>query len=219
MLYDPIKIGKRIKEAREDKNLTVRELGDMIGLSGATISRYETGEVAKIKLPFFQTLSKVLEVDEAWLLGIGNEKNLKIYNLPSKNVSYIPDPVAAGIPETIEGYQDLPKIQVPELFLGKYSNRKDLIMMKVNGESMNRIIRSGSYIAVITDIEVNNLKEGDLVVFNHEYQYSLKHYHDIGDKIVFKPNSTNIAFTDLVIDKDEDLKIVGKVIMYNVNLD
>ncbi len=210
-------LGKKLKDRRLELEMTLEEVGEITRVSKSTVMKWENGDIENMKRDKIALLAKALQVSPLWIMGIEEENN--VISLPSVTVSYIPNAVAAGVPETIEGYQDLPKIQVPELFLGKYANRKDLLMMKVNGESMNKIIRSGSYIAVITDIEVNNLKEGDLVVFNHEYQYSLKHYHDIGDKIVFKPNSTNIAFTDLVIDKDEDLKIVGKVIMYNVNLD
>lgn len=35
---------KRLKRLREQHNLTTRELGEIVGVSNATISRYETGK-------------------------------------------------------------------------------------------------------------------------------------------------------------------------------
>lgn len=35
---------KRLKKLREQHNLTTRQLGEIIGVSNATISRYETGK-------------------------------------------------------------------------------------------------------------------------------------------------------------------------------
>lgn len=141
------------------------------------------------------------------------EKGKDDIQINVKNVPYITDPVAAGIPDTIEGYSELPTIPIANEFLGKYANRKDLIIMRVNGESMNRIIPNGSYIGLITNIKIENLKDGDLVVFSQEYNYSLKHYYDLGNEILFKPNSTNLSFREIRCKKDERLKIVGKVIM------
>ena len=43
-MIDIALFSKRVKECRENIGLTVRELADMVGTSGANISRYETGK-------------------------------------------------------------------------------------------------------------------------------------------------------------------------------
>lgn len=219
MKYNPELIGKRIKTARENKEMTIKEVAEILGLSESSVSRYESGIVAKIKLPILTTLANVLGVDEEWLLGVTDE--VKIHNdfMPQGNYKYVPSAVSAGTPLTIEGIKNLPTLQIPKPFLGKYAERKDLILMKVNGESMNQIIKNGSWIALITNIEIQNLKNGDLVVFNHDYEYSLKEYYDLGDEILFRPKSTDLSYKEIRCKKENNLQIVGKVVMYNILLD
>lgn len=126
---------------------------------------------------------------------------------------FIPDAVAAGIPCTIEGRNDLPTIGISDALMGKYAGNKHIVIMKVNGDSMNRVIPNGSFVAVKTDVDVTQLKDGDMVVFGKEHEYSLKHYYDAGEKVIFKPNSTNQTFTDHVYSKGENVCIIGKVVM------
>lgn len=130
---------------------------------------------------------------------------------------YIPDAVAAGIPETIDGMSNLPKIPIADEILGKYARRKNIIIMRVNGESMNRVIQNGSIIGVYTDIDAKNLKDGDLVVFNHDYNYSLKRFYKTPELLIFRPDSTDTSFTDIIYKVDDDVRIVGKVIMSSIN--
>ena len=43
-----IKVGNRIKVARKDKGITLKELGEKIGLTEATIQKYESGNIKNI---------------------------------------------------------------------------------------------------------------------------------------------------------------------------
>ena len=219
MKYNPELIGIRIKESRLSKDITMKELSEIVGVAESTISRYENGKVGDIKLPVISSIANALDVDPYWILGLTNDRKVKQSDVSYELYPYIPDPVAAGIPETIEGVLDLPKIPIPDTALGRYSKRKDLIIMKANGESMNKVIQNGSLMGVITDINILDLKNGDLVVFNNEYQYSVKRFYKLNDKLVFKPDSTDLSFTDIVYDIEDEVEIVGKVIMSNVTYD
>lgn len=42
---DIINLGNKIKEYRKARNLSIQDLGDMIGKSKTTVNRYETGEI------------------------------------------------------------------------------------------------------------------------------------------------------------------------------
>lgn len=61
-------IGKRIKEARKQKNLSQQQLGDMLGVSKVSICGYENG----LRIPtienFIQLLD-VLDLSADYLLG------------------------------------------------------------------------------------------------------------------------------------------------------
>lgn len=140
------------------------------------------------------------------------------YNSETDEYSYFPISISAGLPINVEPIVEGEKISIPKELLGKYARNKDIYFMKVNGESMNKVIPHGSIIAV-KQIEINELKNGDIVVYSDCYDYSVKRFFDIGDKIVFKPESTDPMFYDTVFDKvNEDLRIHGKVVTYIVNL-
>ncbi|WP_455257692.1 helix-turn-helix domain-containing protein [Peptoniphilus asaccharolyticus] len=216
-------LSKNIRYLRKQKGMSQDELAEKLNYkSYTTIQKWESG-VSEPPLSKTHELANIFDVSINKLVNSDlevsedeidlTEKGKDDIQINVKNVPFIPDPVAAGIPDTIEGYSELPTIPIAREFLGKYANRKDLIIMRVNGESMNRIIPNGSYIGLITNIKIENLKDGDLVVFSQEYNYSLKHYYDLGNEILFKPNSTNLSFREIRCKKDERLKIVGKVIM------
>lgn len=213
----------RLLEAIEKTGLKQADIVDRTGINKGALSSYLSGKY-KPKQDNTYRLAKALNVDEGWLMG---------YDVPMRSSSampnhaiapttpqypFIPDAVAAGMPCTIEGIKQLPTIGISDAIMGKFAGNRHIVIMKVNGESMNKVIPSGSFIAVKTDVSVNQLKDGDLVVFGKEHQYSLKHYYDAGDRIIFKPNSTDIRFADHVYRKDETVSIVGKVVMYMVGL-
>jgi len=65
---------ERLKEMREEKNLSVKELGESCGTSGATISRYETG-VHEPKSNMVKKLAEFFNVNPAWLMGANIDRN------------------------------------------------------------------------------------------------------------------------------------------------
>ena len=61
--------GKNILEARKNAGLTMEELGKMVGVSRATIKRYESGEIANIPADNIEKIAKATKVSEAFLMG------------------------------------------------------------------------------------------------------------------------------------------------------
>lgn len=113
-------------------------------------------------------------------------------------------------------------INLPAEALGKYSHAKGLFALKVNGESMNKVIPNGSYIAC-KPIEIEDLKDDDIVIFSVDNEYSMKRFRrdDENRILIFSPESTDRKFHDIVVpfDTQNDLKIYAKVIWYAVTLD
>lgn len=62
-----LQIGLRIKQRREQLNMTQEELGKKLGVNKSTIQRYECGKVATIKLPILDSLAIYLDVNPNWL--------------------------------------------------------------------------------------------------------------------------------------------------------
>lgn len=62
----------RIKELRKNNNLTLKQLGSMVGLATNTISQYETGD-RNPKLETWIKMSEIFDVPVSYLQGISDD--------------------------------------------------------------------------------------------------------------------------------------------------
>lgn len=60
--------GDRMKAARTAKGLTQEQLGEMVGMSGVAIMRYEKNQ-REPRQKALNKIAMVLGVSEAWLMG------------------------------------------------------------------------------------------------------------------------------------------------------
>lgn len=63
------KVGKRLKEARELRRVTLENAGKRVDVHKSTVLRWENGETEKIKLPILETLAEYYDVNIMWLMG------------------------------------------------------------------------------------------------------------------------------------------------------
>ena len=62
-------IGQRIADTRIEKDLTMDDIAQKIGVAKSTIQRYEKGTIKKLKLPVIESIATVLNVNPNWLIG------------------------------------------------------------------------------------------------------------------------------------------------------
>ena len=67
---------KRLKEARRDRDLTLKQLANKVGLSEGNLSKYETGGITNIRLDNLRELAAALDVSEHWLLGATDDPTI-----------------------------------------------------------------------------------------------------------------------------------------------
>ncbi len=67
-----IEIGRRIRECRKKKKLTMVEFGKIVNLHHSTISRYENGLVDRLDVRKLREFAQVLDVTPAFLMGYDN---------------------------------------------------------------------------------------------------------------------------------------------------
>lgn len=138
------------------------------------------------------------------------------------NYAHYPVGISAGQLQEVDSLYNVPKIPIPDVMMGRYARNKNICIMHVNGESMNNVIDDGAVIAVQRNIELSQLKNGDIVVAdNGKGEYTVKRFYLQEDGVVLlRPDSSNISFTDIKIDikNGEQVNIFGKVVIYNVIL-
>ena len=63
----------RLKDLREDRDLTQTELAKYLGCSQTTYSRYETGDL-NVPVDILKMLAKYYKVSIDYIIGLTNEK-------------------------------------------------------------------------------------------------------------------------------------------------
>ncbi|MFX3618624.1 MAG: LexA family protein [Sporolactobacillus sp.] len=206
------------KLLRESRGMTTTEIASRLGVSQSTISTWENG----IKLPRADALDKITKFFNVSLAMLMSKTNIKKSDLDVKIPLY--GDIAAGALSTLAGVtkDDVEHIQVPVQFLNGHSAERDIFALHVNGESMNKIIPNRAYV-VCLPIDKSDLAEGQIVIFSHDGEYSMKRFlNDEDDEVlIFRPESYDAKFRDIVVHYDtmQDLKIYAKVIGYYVNLE
>lgn len=62
-------IGLLIKEKRIEKNMTMKQLADIMKVSEGTVSRWESGDIENIRRQKIKKLSEVLDISIYTLMG------------------------------------------------------------------------------------------------------------------------------------------------------
>ncbi len=213
------KVAPRIAEVLQDQNLTMQELADIVSLSKATVSRYAAGKMAP-KATFLNFIADRFGYNLQWLMGdTAVPKYTEPENIEDDSFSYthIPDGISAGPFQRVAAHTRLPKINVPDLIMGRYAHDRDIVFMHVNGDSMNRVIADGSLIGVKTNLDRYQYKDGDIVIASDGRDYTVKYFYDdpAHNQFILVPNSTDRSFTPIICRYDEDdYTLFGRVVIY-----
>lgn len=212
-------IGDRIRQRRKELKLSVDEVAKRLGKNRATVYRYESDEIEDMSINIISDIAKILDVDPGYLMG-WKQSQENLTNVSS--YYYIPTSISAGQPIDVEGLmgKDIERIVLPDALMGKWAASKDIFFTRVNGDSMNRVIPDGSLIAC-KRVNLNDLKNGDIVVFSDNSDYGVKRFYGFEDKLIFKPDSYDLEFTDYIVPIQcaHSVTIHGKVILYIVEAD
>lgn len=88
-----------IKKHRIEAGLTMKELADLVGVSEATVSRWESGNIASMKHPQIANLCKALHISPALIVP-----SIDYDSAPSSETerpSYYADPETAEVAERL----------------------------------------------------------------------------------------------------------------------
>lgn len=183
-----------IKQKREEKRLTMKELSDKIGVSEGTISRWESGNISNMRRDKIQALSNVLGIPPQVIMG---------WEEPKPNRIPVLGRVAAGIPiEAIEEIIDYEEVDDRLAALG------DLFGLRIKGNSMEPRICNGDVVIVHQQPDVES---GDTVIATINGDDAVcKKFYRYGDTILLRSN--NPVYADIDVSGRTDFHVIGKVI-------
>lgn len=196
----------RIKMLREEKGLNQIELGKIINVSGQALGMYEN-EKRDLSTENVIKLAEFFNVSTDYLLGKSDKrssdlKNDKLFLAP------VYGKISAGLPnwaeECLDGYLPID----PNLM--NISNPKECFFLRVDGESMNKILKNGSY-ALIRKTDF--VEDGEIaVVLVNGDNATIKKFTKQGDIIALEPMSDDSSIKTQIYTKDTPIKVIGKYI-------
>ncbi len=203
-------ISERVKERRKALDLTLQQVGDFIGVTKATVLRYESGDIQNIGLDKIEKLAKVLNVSPGWLMGW--EKDSSVKSPPTLDIIPVGELIKIPIIGTVRAGQG--GIAYEE-HLGYnltaksgLSTTKPYFFLRVKGESMAPQIVPGDIVLVSPDEDVDD-NDIAVVIVNGE-EGMVKRIQKTEKGLILY--SVNPDHPPRVIMESEEHYIVGKVI-------
>ncbi|MEV2558532.1 XRE family transcriptional regulator [Paenibacillus larvae] len=213
--------GEIIKLLREQRGLTQQQLANILGLKTyTTITKWESGDNFP-KGKDIKRLSEFFKVSSDYILGLEKSNSCM---LKTSDYPFYPISISAGQPIEVNTITEdnVETITLPDDMMRKWAGSEDIYIMRVNGESMNKVIPHNSLI-VVKNIELSELNNGDIVIYSNGNEYSVKRFYNdkVNSRVIFRPDSTDPSFTDYLVSYGNisEIKIHGKVVVYVVDSD
>lgn len=82
---------QRLKELRKENKMTLEEVAESIGLTRATIQRYESGKITNVPLETYDKLAALFNVCRPYLLGWSDDrrKTMSEVSILSDNTMFL----------------------------------------------------------------------------------------------------------------------------------
>lgn len=193
-------IGRKIRELRDSRGLTQRELASLLGYKLLTVSRWERGE----RKPSFSDLKRLSDIFGISISYFLEEK--KFLNLPFMGK------VGAGKKEIyFDSSEGIKEFELPLSILHEriknriLKNKENFFVLEVSSDSMEPLINEGDFVVV----EKGECIPGDIIVVRiGSSDYVLKRLIKIGNDFFLVSENKKYG----ILKPGEETHIVGKVI-------
>jgi repressor LexA len=211
-----INFADNLKKYRKAKGITKAELSRRIGVSDVTVGHWENGKISP-RMGKVEMIAEILGVSVDDLL-LGVEPNQYKNKLPKGAIpttgrsDFVPlyGSIAAGMPLEMNPINEY--IEIPASIAEAHP---DAFLLRVSGDSMNKVIPSGAYALIEPCEEVQN---GEIVaVIVNGSDATLKRFYRLQNSIVLEPDSTEPTHTARTFsnsEADELIKLIGRMVWY-----
>ncbi|MGL5548618.1 MAG: LexA family protein [Culicoidibacterales bacterium] len=205
-------IGKRLRDLRKKGGYSVPQLAKKLGVSTSTIYGYESNS-REASDEQKQKLAKIYNVSLDYLIT-GSETQPTtptLYKNPNPRYAPLLGTASAGTPESVDQFID-EMLEIPNFIK---HDPEHLFFIKVNGDSMNKLMGNGSTALILkSEHFTTQPKTGDIVVFKVDGEYCIKRFIETDTVVIFEPASYSDEFKPLVYVKGTsiDIEVIGKVI-------
>lgn len=203
-----VTVGDRIRQVRQEQDVTQQELADYIGVSKQAVYKYENNIVTNIPTDKVDAIAKRLKVSPAYLMGWEEKPQPAprpippgFEPMPEMDMVPLVGRIACGTPITAE--QNVERIVcVP-------SKWRSTFTLTCKGDSMEPRIHDGDLVAIRKQPEVEN---GEIAAVRIGEEATLKHVYLHENFIELRPE--NPAFNSIILSREDmnDVVIEGKAV-------
>ena len=204
-------LASNVKRLRTDAGMTQAELAKLIGVTRASVTQWETGW-SQPRMGALEKLAKTFGVSISELIGEGAAK-------PSSSMVDVPlfGRIAAGMPIEMDAVDDTQPVPVKV-----HERHPDAFLLRVEGESMNRVLPNGCFALVDPCDEVGR-DGGAYAVCVNGYDATIKRVRRLANGFELAPDSIDPTFKpkvyDYGVDGTDKVTVIGRVVYYVLPVD
>ena len=201
-------VGDRIRQVRQEQDVTQQELADYTGVSKQAVYKYENNIVTNIPTDKVDAIAKRLKVSPAYLMGWEEQPEPKKPTIPPgfepmPKMDWVPlvGRIACGTPITAEENVEQ-MVCVPSRWHSTFT-------LTCKGDSMEPRIHDGDLVAIRSQPEV---EQGEIAAVRIGDEATLKHVYLHENFIELRPE--NPAFESIILTKEKMNTVVieGKAV-------
>lgn len=187
-----------LKKRREELNLSQESVAESIGVTKATVSKWEKGDIANMKRDKIALLAKVLKVSPLSILGLEDVSNSDRVMIPILGTIMCGEPILAE--ENIEGYREE---------IADFLPSGELFFLKTKGDSMVPTVPEKSYVLLRKQEDV---EDGEIaaVIVNGDNEATLKRVKRQNGIVMLIAD--NKDYSPILITPENPARIIGKAV-------
>lgn len=208
-------IKDKLKNRRKEIGLTMFEVAKKVGVSEATVSRWESGDIANMRRDKIVMLANALQVSPSFIVGwedeegnsnLSNDVDYEKYSLKPITLKKFPmlGEIARGQPiYTNEDY---------ETFIEASSDINADFCLVAKGDSMiNARIFDGDVVFIKSQPDVEN---GEIAAVIIDDEATLKRVYKYPNRIELRPENPTHPVQDYEGEELDHIKILGKAVAF-----
>mgnify|MGYP002524743261 CR=1 FL=1 len=203
--------GERMKQRRKELGFSAEKIAERLGVSPATIYRYEKGDIEKVPVDSLAELARILQTTPAYLMGWEEQPEPKRPIIPP---GFMPMPKMKKVPliGSIACGEPITAIQNREGEIDAPENMQCDFALRCKGDSMiGAGIHDGDAVYIRIQPEVEN---GQIAAVRIGDEATLKRVYLHKDYIELRPE--NPDYESIIRRREEmnDVHIEGKAVGY-----
>lgn len=210
-------ISKKLKDRRKELHLTMLEVAQKVGVSEATVSRWESGDIANMRRDKIALLAKALQVSPAYIMGwednypvtggemesYGLMKEYGLRTIKTKKFRML-GKIACG--EPIYANEEY------ETYIEASDDINADFCLTAKGDSMiNARIFDGDIVFIRSQNDVDN---GEIAAVIIDNEVTLKRVYKYDNRLELRPENPTHKVFNYEGEQLDKIKILGKAVAF-----